>query len=193
MAFQHAIVLTGGIATGKSTSAKLLSQLGFSIIDADQIAHQILDEQHDTIAKMFGHAFVTDRQVNRKALGMLIFSDPTKRKALEELLHPLIYQRIKEQSHQADQNQRPYLIDIPLFFETKRYPIKESIVVYSTPQQQLQRLITRDKLSPHEAQKRIDAQMSIDTKRELATYIIDNRFDLQTLQAECAKIAQRIT
>jgi len=192
MAFQHAIALTGGIATGKSTASQWLAQSGLLIIDADTIAHQILDEQHATIAQLFDPSLVINQKVDRKALGSIVFSDASKRKQLEALLHPLIYQRIQEHAHQADKKQRPYLIDIPLFFETKRYPIKESILVYATPQQQRQRLMKRDNLTATEAQKRIDAQMDIDTKRTLATYIIDNQSDLQALQEACDKIVKLI-
>ena len=91
MAFKYAVVLTGSIATGKSTVSKMLTASGFHIIDADQIAHKILDEQYQAIAEMFGETLIRDGRVERKALGSIVFADSAKRKALEALLHPLIY------------------------------------------------------------------------------------------------------
>lgn len=192
MAFEHAVVLTGGIATGKSTVAKYLKEHGFSIVDADSIAHTILDEQHRQIAGMFGESCVEAQKVKRKVLGAIVFADGAKRKQLECLLHPLIYNEIVRQSSWLERDKKPYLIDIPLFFEGGRYPIKHSLVVYTTKEQQLERLMQRDKSSRKEALRRITAQMDIEEKRKRATFVIDNRGDLKALQDECDKIVQRL-
>ena len=82
MTFKNAIALTGGIATGKSTVVKILD---LPTIDADKIAHEILDSQQDKIAKLFGNEFIKDNRVNRKALGSLIFSNSKAKKKLEQL------------------------------------------------------------------------------------------------------------
>ena len=192
MAFEHAIVLTGSISTGKSTTVKLLKAAGFHIIDADTIAHQILDEQHQAIAEMFGSAFVSEGKVDRKSLGAVVFSDEGKRKQLEALLHPLIYDEIKRLSIEEDNLGKPYFIDIPLFFETKRYPIERSLVVYATKEQQLERLINREGYSEEEALKRINTQISIEEKRKLATYVIDNSGTLTQLGQECERVKKEI-
>lgn len=115
MAFEYAIVLTGGIATGKSTVADYFAKEGFKIIDADRIAHDVLDGQHQKIAQMFGETFVKQGKVDRKALGAVIFADSSKRKALESLLHPLIYSEIEHRSEELDKHKVTYLVDIPLF------------------------------------------------------------------------------
>jgi dephospho-CoA kinase len=189
MAFKHAVVLTGGIATGKSTVANYFLAEGFKIIDADKIAHLMLDLHHDKIAELFGSKYVTNGEVNRKALGSLIFSDKKEKRRLEQLLHPLIFKEIEQQSIALDRLKKPYLIDIPLFFESKgRYPIKESIVVYTPPTIQLKRLMERDKSTNIEAQQRIDSQITIEKKRDLSTYLIDNSKDLKYLQEECARV-----
>ena len=107
MAFKYAIALTGSIATGKSSTVKLLSASGFHIIDADKIAHQILDEQHQAIADLFGETFVSEGKVDRKALGAIVFADSNKRKALEALLHPLIYKEIERLSAEQDKWGKP--------------------------------------------------------------------------------------
>lgn len=192
MAFEYAIALTGGIATGKSTATIILSLFGFRFIDADKISHVIIDTQHQKIAQLFGAEFVDDGKVNRKKLGKLIFADKTKRESLEALLHPLIYDEIERQSIEQDRHCKPYLIDIPLFFEKGSYPIAESVVVYTPKYKQLERLMDREPISRKEALERIESQMPIQEKRDNATYIIDNSGNLKQLQAECERVKEEI-
>ena len=192
MAFRYAIALTGSIATGKSTVVSIFSSFGFPVIDADKIAHKILDEQHEAVAAMFGRALVTEGKVDRKALGAIVFSDSAKRGKLEALLHPLIYTEIERLSEQQDQFKRPYFIDIPLFFENQRYPIERSLVVYTTEEQQLKRLMQRDGYSEEEARKRSNAQMPVEEKRKRATYVIDNSGTLTQLEKECERVKEEI-
>jgi len=193
MAFKYAVVLTGGIATGKSTVAKFFLSEGFNIIDADKIAHSILDLHQDKIAELFGQHCVVDGKVARKELGKLIFANPSEKLRLEKLLHPLIFDEIERQSIELDTLKKRYIIDIPLFFESKgRYPIKCSIVVYTEPNIQLQRLMLRDGSTKIEAQQRIDSQLPIDEKRDLATYIIDNSKDLKNLHQEFIRVKEKL-
>lgn len=193
MAFEYAIVLTGSISTGKSTVSKILASYGFTVIDADTIAHQVLDEQYHKIGQIFGTHIVHNKKVDRKALGAIVFTDISKRKELEALLHPLIFDRIKQLSKKEDRLKKPYLIDIPLFFENERYPIEKSLVVYANKESQLERLMQRDGYSKQEALSRIETQMDIEEKRKRATYLIDNSGDLNHLQHECKKIKETIT
>jgi dephospho-CoA kinase len=192
MAFKYAIALTGSISTGKSTTVKLLEAAGFHIIDADKIAHRVLDEQYQAIAKMFGDRFIKEGKVDRKALGTLIFSDEKKRKQLEGLLHPLIYEEIKRLSTLEDELEKPYFVDIPLFFETRRYPIERSLVIYATKEQQLKRLMEREGYSEEEALKRINTQIPVEEKRKLATYVIDNSGTLTQLGQEGERVKKEI-
>ncbi len=192
MAFEYAVALTGGIATGKSSVIAMLSLDGFHCIDADKIAHQILDKQYQTIATMFGVSFIVDNKVDRKALGAIIFADQVKRKELEDLLHPLIYDEIEQQAIIQDRLQKPYMVDIPLFFEGGRYPIEKSLVVYATRIQQLERLMQRDSYSKEDALKRIDSQIDIEDKRKKATYIIDNTGNPKELKEECERVKKQI-
>jgi len=192
MAFDYAIVLTGSIATGKSSVLKIFSQFGFKMIDADKIAHQILDKQHQKISQLFGRDLVKNDKVDRKALGAIVFADTAKRKTLEALLHPLIYDEIERQASEQDKLKKPYIIDIPLFFEGGRYPIEKSLVVYATKEQQLKRLMQRDGYNTEDALKRIETQIDVDEKRKKATYIIDNTGDLEQLQQECERVKEQI-
>ena len=192
MAFDYAIVLTGSIATGKSSASIFLSSLGFQIIDADKVAHQVLNEQSSVIAEIFGEELVNNAEVDRKALGSIVFTDSTKRKTLEDLLHPLIYDEIERRSLVLDKKKKPYLVDIPLFFEGGRYPIEKSIVVYATIEQQFERLMARNGYTKEEAQSRIDTQIPVEEKRKKATYVIDNSGTLTQLKAECARVTKEI-
>ncbi len=188
MSFQYAIALTGSIATGKSTVANIFKDYGFKIIDADTISHTMLDAQHEKIAELFGEAYVENGKVMRKKLGALIFGDTYAKAKLEALLHPLIYDEIEREARLLDEKAKHYLVDIPLFFETNRYPIKESIVVYVPKALQLERLMKRDGSSNIEAQRRIESQMNIEQKREKASYVIDNSKTLKNLQLECDRV-----
>ena len=188
MAFEKAIVLTGGIATGKSTVSQIFCGYGIDIIDADQIAHTVLETQHERIAEIFGREYISGDKVDRKALGTLVFTDREAKLKLEALLHPLIYREIEKRAEVLDQAGKRYLVDIPLFFETRRYPIETSIVVYAPREIQLERLMKRNGFKNDEALQRIDAQMDIEEKKSRATYLIDNSRDLHTLQSECDKI-----
>jgi dephospho-CoA kinase len=130
--------------------------------------------------------------VNRKALGAIVFSDEQKRKNLEQLLHPLIYKRIEALSEKLDNKRVPYIIDIPLFFEANRYPIKKSLVVYTPLKIQLKRLMQRDNTKNVDAQKRIDTQISIEEKVKHASYVIDNSGTLAELERECLRVKEEI-
>lgn len=192
MAFEYAVALTGGIATGKSTVAKFFSFFGFTVIDADNIAHEVLDQQYKAVGKLFGDKVIKNKKVKRKKLGKIVFKDEKKRKELEALVHPLIYEEIERLSEAEDRLAKPYLIDIPLFFETKRYPIEKSLLVYTDKKTQIKRLMHREGYSKKEAKRRIDSQLDIEKKRKKSDYIIDNMDDLNHLKNECERVKEII-
>jgi dephospho-CoA kinase len=186
--FKNAIVLTGGIATGKSTVASLFMLHGFLIIDADKVAHEVLDEKVDTISSLFGQEYIKDHKVDRKKLGNLIFNDQKQKQKLEQFVHPLIKEKIIEKAKIFELQNKPYLIDIPLFFEKGNYDIKTSIVVYTPKDIQIERLMDRDKCGYEEAVIKIENQMDIEEKRSKATIVIDNSKDLKNLQNEVERV-----
>jgi len=188
----HAIVLTGGIATGKSSAGEILQQHGLALIDADRIAHRVLDAQAAEIAALFGEQFLSAGRVDRKALGALVFADSDKRKALESLLHPLIREEILQRSAALDREGVPHLVDLPLFFESGQYPFEKVIVVYAPRRIQKQRLMARNGYTSAEAEARLDAQMDIEEKRARADYIIDNSGDPAQLERECLRVKDMI-
>ena len=192
MAFKYAVALTGSIATGKSAVSRVLQEEGYEVIDADSIAHTILNEQKDTIAKMFGKELLLTQGIDRKALGAMVFADEKKRKQLESLLHPLIYERIVALSQILDAKKHLYFVDIPLFFEGKRYPIQKVLVVYTSNEKQLHRLMQRDNSTKTQAQQRIDTQIDIEEKIKKASYVIDNSGTLTALKEKTLRILEEI-
>jgi len=190
--FKNAIALTGGISTGKSTTCNLLKLHGFLTIDADKIAHKLLDENSHKIAVMFGEQYVEDGKVLRKELGKIIFSNEENKLKLEALLHPLIKDEIVKESRVFEMQNKPYFIDIPLFFEKMHYPIPRSLVVYTPKEVQVKRLMDRDKINQEEAELKISNQWDIEKKKTLADMVIDNSKVLKHLQAEVERIMDLI-
>ncbi len=190
---KNAIVLTGGIASGKSTASALMQLFGFRVIDADKIAHQVLDNSIDEISKKFGDEYIIDNRVDRKKLGKLIFKNKKKRRELESIVHPKIREQIILEAQKQEEFNKPYIIDIPLFFEREGvYNIDKVIVVYAPREIQLERLIKREGLSKEEAILRLESQLPIDSKKKRATYLIDNSKDLAHLQNECERVKEEI-
>ena len=190
--FKNAIALTGGISTGKSTVCNLFKLHGFLTIDADLIAHRLLDENSDKIASMFGEKYVENGKVIRKELGKIIFSNEENKLKLEALLHPLIENEIIKESKIFEEQNKPYFVDIPLFFEKMHYPIPKSLVIYTPKDIQIQRLMKRDNIDENEAKLKISNQMDIEEKRKLADMVIDNSQNLKHLQNEVERIIGEI-
>jgi dephospho-CoA kinase len=190
--FKNAIALTGGISTGKSTVCNLFKLHGFLTIDADIIAHRLLDENSHKIAAMFGEQYVENGKVLRKKLGKIIFSNEENKLKLEALLHPLIKEEIIKESKIFEEQNKPYFVDIPLFFEKMHYPIPKSLVIYTPKELQIQRLMKRDNIDENEAKLKISNQMDIEEKRKLADMVIDNSQNLKHLQNEVERIIGEI-
>jgi dephospho-CoA kinase len=190
--FKNAIALTGGISTGKSTVCNLFKLHGFLTIDADKIAHKLLDENSDKIIEMFGKQYVENGKVLRKELGKIIFSNEENKLKLEALLHPLIKEEIIKESKIFEEQNKPYFVDIPLFFEKMHYPIPKSLVIYTPKELQIQRLMKRDNIDENEAKLKISNQMDIEEKKNLADMVIDNSKDLKHLQDEVERIIGEI-
>ncbi|MFW2379103.1 dephospho-CoA kinase [Aliarcobacter butzleri] len=190
--FKNAIALTGGISTGKSTVCNLLKLHGFLTIDADKIAHKLLDENSSKIEEMFGKEYVENGKVLRKELGKIIFSNEENKLKLEALLHPLIKKEIIKESKIYEEQNKPYFVDIPLFFEKMHYPISKSLVIYTPKELQIQRLMKRDNIDEKEAKLKISNQMDIEEKRKLANIVIDNSKDLKHLQNEVERVIGEI-
>ncbi len=187
---KNAYVLTGGIATGKSTVCSMLKEFGFFIIDADKIAKRELNNSKEEIWKIFGDKVFESGKLCRKKLADLIFSSLRDREKLNNLLHPKIKNSIYEEAHRQETFNKPYIIDIPLFFESGEYECKMSVVVYAPKEIQIKRLMKRDNLDKKDALKRLKAQIDIEIKKRRANWIIDNSKDLKHLQTEVEKFVK---
>jgi dephospho-CoA kinase len=181
------VVITGGICSGKSTASKIFEKYGFYIIDADKIAHKMLDENISAIKEIFGDEYVKSGKVDRKKIAKVVFSDKRKKEELEALLHPLIKEEIGKEIKRAEKEGKRYLLDIPLFFETGNYKADKVILIYVDRKTQLLRLQKRDGLSCDEAQKRIKSQIDIEKKREMSDIVIDNTKSIRDLEDEIKK------
>ncbi len=184
MDFSYAIALSGGIATGKSTLALMLRQDGFSVIDLDKISHEILNSHAKDIGSIFGCEYIYNDMVDKNKLANLIFNDAEKKQKLEEFMHPKILSESKKQAKKLSVLKKPYFLEIPLFFETNSYDIQKCVLVYANKKNQLKRLMKRSNLDKQEALKRINSQMDIEKKRQMADFIIDNNLDLKHLKTQ---------
>jgi dephospho-CoA kinase len=174
------IGLTGGIASGKSTVAALLSQRGAVVVDADALAHEVLLPDglaFDDVVARFGREVLDHTgAVDRGALGDIVFANSELRADLERITHPRINALMQERMAAALDSDAPLVVaDIPLLFERDLDGAFDGIMlVYVPPAVQVERLRIRDGLDDLSAQRRIVAQLPIDDKRARATWIIDN-------------------
>jgi len=173
--------LTGGIACGKSTVASLLVKLGAILIDADQLAREVVMPGTlalQQITERFGSIVIQpDGALNRKALGAIIFNEPSARKDLEAITHPQIRLAMWDQMRKAEEADpaRLVVVDVPLLYESKLQGYFQKVMlVYVSEAIQLQRLMERDGLTMDAAQLRLQAQIPIESKKLLADIIIDN-------------------
>jgi len=178
------IGLTGGIAAGKSTVARILSERGIPVIDADVIAREQLrpgSPVYSKVLQTFGSTIQTeDGAIDRRKLGAIVFSDTSARKQLEAITHPAIIHAVELQLHQfAKQGITRVCYEASLLVETGRYQQMDLlIVVRAEDAVRLQRLIVRDSLDPKEAHARLNSQAPQDEKVALADIVIDNSNDI---------------
>ncbi len=194
---KNAIVITGGIGTGKSTVCSLLKLYGFKIIDADAITHNLLVKYAKELEEIFDTTLMGEDGFDRKALGRIVFNDEKKRKELEEFLHPKIKEVIKEEASFCEEQNVPYILDIPLYFESGNYKeIDEVVVVYAPKKLQWERVLKRgyeaDETKKEIVKNILDIQIDIEEKKKKAKYVIDNSGSLKDLQVEVEKFLDYI-
>jgi dephospho-CoA kinase len=171
--------LTGGIGSGKSMVAQMFAWLGAVVIDADQLARQVVEPGQPAlkeIAATFGpDVLLPDGRLDRPKLAGIIFADPVERAKLDAITHPRIRALMDEEIKRRRSGPGVLIVDIPLLYENDRTNAVETvIVVWVDPQTQLRRIRDRDGLSADAARQRLAAQMPLDEKRARADHVIDN-------------------
>ena len=190
------IGLTGGIASGKSLVSRTLKGLGMTVVDADDISHEIL--AHDTsirqeVVRTFGKEVLNEEgEIDRGKLGRIVFfQDPEARKALEAILHPPIREEMWKRARESRSDD--VVLDIPLLIETAAHErVDLVVVVYATRELQIQRLMVRDGISRQEAMKRIDSQLPLEEKVSSAHYIINNTGSVEETEEQVIRFYQVI-
>ncbi|OGP89740.1 MAG: dephospho-CoA kinase [Deltaproteobacteria bacterium RBG_16_48_10] len=191
--------LTGGIASGKSTVSNVLREEGAYLIDADQIAREIVRPHTPTwqeLIKTFGEDILQkDGSIQRKKLAAIVFSNPEKRSLLNQLLHPRIREETQRRLKVIGQSdpEAIVVVDAALLVETGDYrEMDRLIVVHSTEALQMERLREREGVSPEEAQRMVSAQMPLEEKLKVADFVIRNEGSLEETRRKAKEVFQEL-
>ena len=187
--------LTGGIGSGKSTVARRLLAWGAVVIDADQIAREVVEPGQPALAEIvdrFGPRVLTgDGHLDRPAMADIVFNDPEARAALEDITHPRIGEEVArrvaeaEAAEQEDGRERVVVIDHPLLVETGKAATFPIVVVVVAPEDvRVERLVSSRGMDAEDARARLAAQTDDETRIEAATHVIDNSGTIDELHAQ---------
>jgi dephospho-CoA kinase len=190
--------LTGGIASGKSTVAAMLREMGFDVIDADSLAHTLIEPGAPAYAEViheFGPAIVdASGRVDRGKLGALVFADRTKLDRLNAIVHPRVREAIVRQFDEWARNGsgKAAFVEAALLVEAG-YPkdLDGLVVAWARPEQQVERLLARG-MSEDEARRRIASQLPVEEKLKLATEKIDCSGSLEETRRQVEAVAEKI-
>lgn len=181
------IGLTGGMGTGKSTVAKRLRDLGFLVLDADQLAREVVNPRSSAWTKVVNHfgaeILNPDQTINRVQLAQIVFQNAESLKNLEEIIHPEIKMRVRELKLAAQKNGAMIAFyDVPLLFEKGMEQEFDQVVVVTCPLDlQLKRILERDNLKAPDVLLRLKQQLSLEEKTKRAHYVLENSGSLEDL------------
>lgn len=189
--WKNVLAVTGSIGCGKSSVMRLLEQRGYVCASADQISRSLLEAGTETYAAVVSHfgpgVAGVHGSIDRKALGRMVFSDPARRKVLEEILHPAIERRALEFfSDQLARNNFKLAYEVPLLFEAglEKRGFGRILLVTAAQEVRIERIMERDGLSAEEVLKRMRAQLPEEIKIPQSDVVIDNSSDLASLAAQ---------
>jgi len=181
----YAVGLTGGISSGKSLAASLLEPY-FQLVDADLLVHELYESHQglqQSIQDRFGDHCVVDGVVQRKELRKIVFDDPALLKELNGIVHPIVGAELHSRIQNARKSQRSTLFAIPLLFENAwQEHLDCTLLIACDMQTQIERVMKRDGSSELEARNIIQSQMSLEKKKELADFCVDNSSSVQLFQ-----------
>jgi dephospho-CoA kinase len=191
--------LTGGVASGKTVVSQILREEGAYLINADQIARDLVRPHTSTwneLRRVFGDGILDeDGSVHRKKLAVKVFSDPEQRNLLNQLLHPRIKEEIGRKVKEIGQKdpEAIVVIDAALLLEVGDYrEMDRLIVVASTETQQIERLRNRNGVEEEEAQKVLASQMPLEEKLKVADFIIRNEGSLEETKRRAKEVFQEL-
>ncbi|MBS2030521.1 MAG: dephospho-CoA kinase [Deltaproteobacteria bacterium] len=191
------IGLTGGIASGKSTVAKMFAALGAKLIDADLLARQVVEPGTPGLAQVAARFpdCVVNGVLDRKKLGARVFADPAERAALNAIIHPLIAQAAMARTAElADAGEKAVIYEAALIVENKLDAGMDGLIVVSVPEDvQVARLRARENLGGPEAKQRLAAQLPLSEKLARATWIVDNSGDVERTREQVSRIWREIS
>jgi len=191
--------LTGGVASGKTVVSQVLREEGAYIIDADQIARELVQPHQpawNELVKVFGEEILQeDGTIHRKKLADKVFADLKQRELLNQILHPRIREEMDRRTKEIGQkdSEAIVVIDAPLLVERgEHHAMDKLVVVTSTQTQQIKRLKDRDGISPEEALRMLSSQMPLEKKIELADFVIQNEGSLEETKKKAKEIFKEL-
>ena len=191
------IGLTGGIGSGKSAAAKMLAELGAPVLDADKVGHEIYQPgapAYRDLIDAFGEGILaTDRTIDRRKLGPIVFGDPAALKRLNSIVHPKMFTRMGEMvaALRRDGERRPIVIEAAILIEANWQPLFDEIWLVTASRERVIERVERDRgLKPEQTEARIRAQLSDEERRKYATAVIRNDGTLDELRAAVTRLWQ---
>ncbi|MDQ6641375.1 MAG: dephospho-CoA kinase [Actinomycetota bacterium] len=184
--------LTGGVASGKSTVAEILRELGAIVIDGDLLAREVVAKGTpglDAVVAEFGPELLTpEGDLDRPAMGRLVFGDEAARRRLEAIVHPLVFERIVELEAKTPAD-AIVVHDIPLLAESGRADTFDAVIVVDVPEDvQVERMVQQRGWTEEEARARIAAQATREQRGAIATYAIDNTGTREDLRSRLTEV-----
>jgi dephospho-CoA kinase len=189
--------LTGGVASGKSTVSAIFRELGAVVIDADQLAREVVARGTpglEAVVAEFGEGLLTaEGELDRPAMARLVFHDDAARKRLEGIVHPLVHEKVHELEAQAPEGAL-VVHDVPLLAEAGRAGGFDAVVVVDVPTEvQVERMVRDRGWTEEDARSRIRAQASREDRLALATYVLDNTGTRDELRAAVEELYRTLT
>jgi dephospho-CoA kinase len=191
------IGLTGGIGSGKSAAAKMLAELGAPVLDADKVGHEIYQPgapAYRDLIDAFGEGILaTDRTIDRRKLGPIVFADPAALKRLNSIVHPKMFTRMGEMvtAMRRGGEKRPIVIEAAILIEANWQPLFDEIWLVTASRERVIERVERDRgLKPEQTEARIKAQLSDEERRKYATAVIRNDGTLDELRAAVTRLWQ---